>query len=270
MNAAELLATLVPPWRAALPADADLDGFLRRHEPLLLRRLDAFHVQRRPRPEPHPADWHMVWLGCGAAKARGELPAIDLYTGSVYRAHRAIARHIAGPRGATHILSAQHGLLATHTVLRRYDATLADPSQRRAWSEAIYARLAMFHEHILDGRSCAFGFREDGRTLRGAFGPPRQPSILVLAGAAYIDGWAERARQLGIRVDDPLRGLGLGERRAFARTFVTATPARRAGDGLDPAPRQQLLDFVAHFRRRRSVRIPAEPTRIASLAHAHP
>lgn len=55
--------------------------------------------------------------------------------------------------------------------------------------------------------------------------PPPRPSILVLAGASYIEGWVARAEALGVRVDAPLAGMTLGARRSFARRFVAETPS---------------------------------------------
>jgi hypothetical protein len=79
-----------------------------------------------------------------------------------------------------------------------------------------------------------------------AFGPPAQPSVLVLAGAPYIDGWANRARAAGVLVDDPLRGYDLVERRAFARRFLAETEAWRVGEEDDRgySRREQLMDFA--------------------------
>lgn len=124
--------------------------------------------------------WDLVLLGCGKSKRDEPARARDLYTGPVFRAHRA--------------------------------ALAGSPSD---W----------------------------------AFGPPMQPSVLVLAGAPYIDGWADRARAAGVRVDDPLRGYDLVERRMFARRFVAETEAWKVGEGdaRGWSRREQLQDFVDAF-----------------------
>ena len=46
-----------------------------------------------------------VWIGCGATKALDAAPAIDLYTGPVFRAHRRLAARFGVP---IYVLSARH------------------------------------------------------------------------------------------------------------------------------------------------------------------
>lgn len=195
-----------------------LQQFLRRNYERVWTRVAQIVEPRRPR------DWEMTWIGCGQAKRRGEQRAVDLYTGSLFRAHLAIARHSTGRN--PQILSAEHGLLAPHEAIRVYDTTLDDDDHWRRWSAGILARVRNYLKHT------------------------RQPSILVLAGARYADGWAPEARGLGVTVDEPLRGLELGARRAFARELLLRTPARSLSDALDVSPRDQLLSFAAAFRHR--------------------
>jgi hypothetical protein len=196
----------------------DLQRFLRRNYERVWTRVAQLVEPRRPR------DWELTWIGCGQAKRGGEQRAVDLYTGSLFRAHLAIARHSTGRN--PQILSAEHGLLAPHEPIRFYDTTLDNEDHWRRWSAGILARVHNYLKHT------------------------RQPSILVLAGARYVDGWAPEARALGVTVDEPLRGLELGARRAFARELLLRTPARGLSDTLDVSPRDQLLAFAANFRRR--------------------
>lgn len=70
----------------------------------------------------------------------------------------------------------------------------------------------------------------DGGHVGHAFGPPRQFRVLALGDPAFIDGWADRVRELGIRVDEPLRGVNAGEAHELARRFVAETPAWRSGE----------------------------------------
>jgi hypothetical protein len=44
-------------------------------------------------------------------------------------------------------------------------------------------------------------------------------SILVLAGADYVDPWAAAVREAGVFVDEPMRGLETGERLQLAADF---------------------------------------------------
>jgi hypothetical protein len=199
-------------------SQGDIQRFLRRNYERVWTRVA--HVVDPDRPR----EWELTWIGCGQAKRRGEQPAVDLYTGSLYRAHLAIARHMTGRN--PQILSAEHGLVAPHQAIRFYDTTLDREDHWRRWSAGILAQVRNYLKHT------------------------RQPSILVLAGARYVDGWADEARALGVTVDEPLRRLELGDRRAFARELLLHTPARRFSDGLSVSPRDQLLSFAAHFRRR--------------------
>ena len=196
----------------------DLQRFLRHNYERVWTRVAQRVEPRRPR------DWELTWIGCGQAKRGGEQRAVDLYTGSLFRAHLAIARHSTGRN--PQILSAEHGLLAPHEAIRLYDTTLDDDDHWRRWSTRILAKVRHYLKHT------------------------RRPSILVLAGARYVDGWAPEARALGVTVDEPLRGLELGARRAFARELLLRTPARSLSDTLDASPRDQLLSFAAAFRHR--------------------
>lgn len=195
-----------------------LDQFERYKYARVWRRVaDAVEPQR-------PSEWELTWIGCGLAKRRGEHRAVDLYTGSLYRAQLEIALHSTGrnPR----ILSARYGLLAPHEPVRFYDTTLDNGDYWRSWSASILALVRSYVKHT------------------------RRPSILVLAGARYVDGWADEARALGVTVDEPLRRLELGARRAFARELRARTPTRSFSDGLQISPRDQLMAFAGQFRRR--------------------
>ena len=88
----------------------DLQRFVRRNYERVWTRVAQQVAPNRPRA------WELTWIGCGQAKRRGEQRAVDLYTGSLYRAHLAIARHSTGHN--PHILSAEHGLLAPHESIR--------------------------------------------------------------------------------------------------------------------------------------------------------
>ena len=125
----------------------------------------------------------LILLGCGAAKREGPAPAVDLYTGSLYRKSLAYARKLGGPH---FILSALHGVVSPERVLVPYDNTLADRSTRASWAQWVGTDL-------LD------------RTVAG-------DELVVLAGRRYWGGWAPRLRTAGRIVTTPLAGMGMGAR----------------------------------------------------------
>lgn len=228
--------------------------------------------------------WDLVLLGCGKSKRADAAPARDLYTGPVFSAHRAIVDHL-----GLHfsILSAAHGVIGENADLEPYDQAIGDgrhtipgpvPYQaardrkrgqmpiapRERWCDAVLrvvlemaAGQMLRRDSIALVRDPAYQIQEIKQRVAAlaaapspwAFGPPAQPSVLVLAGAPYIDGWAARARALGVRVDDPLRGYTLGERRVFARRFVAETPAWAVGedDERGYTRSEQLLSFLDGF-----------------------
>lgn len=79
-----------------------IQQFLRHNYERVWTRVAQLVEPRRPR------DWELTWIGCGQAKRGGEQRAVDLYTGSLFRAHLAIARHSTGRN--PQILSAEHAL----------------------------------------------------------------------------------------------------------------------------------------------------------------
>lgn len=161
------------------------------------------------------SEWDLVLLGCGRRKVDHAARLIDLYTGPAYRSHRSILEHVAGRVDG--ILSALHGWASPTMRARPYDRTL-NRRTSLAWSDRVLADLLAWQE---------------------ASGLPR-PRILVLAGALYVDGWADRVRAHGWAVDDPLRRLPLGKRRALAGAVLR--DLRRA------ASREEFLTFVARWR----------------------
>ena len=123
-------------------------------------------------------------LACGAAKADQRRPAMDLYTGSLFRAARRAAEADGRP---WLICSAEHGLVHPHRPLDPYERALAD-------TDADVARLG---ELIAGQRH---------QSLAGA-GAERGSGVEVWAPARYTA--ALRAGGVDVRLT-PLAGLGLG------------------------------------------------------------
>lgn len=237
--------------------------------------------------------WDLVFVGCGRAKRQHEARARDLYTGPVFRAHWAILQHLAiWPS----VLSAEHGVIEHGAEVEPYQREIGDgrhfiagpvPLQtarekksgqvpiapRERWCDAVLRVVLTDAARLMRSRDCISLPRDPAYDIKDmkqrwaamqaragqpifAFGPPQQPAVLVLAGVPYIDCWADRARAAGVRVDDPLRGYDLLERRAFARRFVAETPAWECGE--QPEDRgytraEQLLSFVADFELERAL-----------------
>lgn len=182
--------------------------------------------------------WDRVWIGCGASKRAARSPALELYTGPVFAAHLAIASHL---NHVPDVMSAEHGVVPWVAEVDPYDTVLSTIASRARFSALVLHEVQRLLEEVARLRA-----RRDDDDA----GLP--PSILVLAGAPYIDGWAGQARAMGVRIDDPLRGYQLGERRAFARRFCDETPSWRdvsAWTETEASPgwgtrREQLLAFV--------------------------
>ena len=123
-------------------------------------------------------------LACGAAKADQRRPAMDLYTGSLFRAARRAAQADGRP---WLICSAEHGLVHPHQPLDPYERALAD-------TDADVARLG----GLIAGQR---------HLLLAAAGAGRELGVEVWAPARYTA--ALRAGGVDVRLT-PLAGLGLG------------------------------------------------------------
>lgn len=130
-------------------------------------------------------------VGCSSQKASARCAARDLYTSPLFRAARAYAEAT-----CAHwlILSAKHGLLDPNSVIDPYDVSLSFASQERRerWGLQV------------------------GRQLDGALPWPAYANaeLVVLVGSAYADviHTPDVARPREFHWEEPLRGLGIGER----------------------------------------------------------
>lgn len=146
----------------------------------------------------------IVVVGCGKEKAPGERQAQDLYTGGLFRARRAYAEATGHP---WRVLSARYGLVQPDTWLAPYDQTIGDLSwlDRGAWCLAVV-------QAVLDD------LPNEAR--------PREVVLEVHAGEEYVEAFREIALQVGLCVDTPVKGLGIGEQRKW---YAEALKAARAG-----------------------------------------
>ena len=68
----------------------------------------------------------LILIGCGKAKGSETCPALDLYTGPIFRARRAYAEASGEP---WMILSAKYGMIRPRTWVAPYDLTVKDLSK---------------------------------------------------------------------------------------------------------------------------------------------
>lgn len=183
-------------------------------------------------------------VGCGATKLSRPAPARELYTGPLFRAARAHVERLGCPWW---VLSAEYGLVEAWREIPPYDRTVA---QLRAspdeWSTRTRISAGTF------GMSLCHG------TTDRVLGSPAAVIVEVHAGAAYVEWLREiiaRAPlthhsrpELAVTIEDPLRGLEIGQRLHWYAERRDA-PAGPRLDGWDhvaaalapPTPRQQAL-----------------------------
>lgn len=135
----------------------------------------------------------IVLVGCGGSKLPYEAPAQDLYTSTLFRKSRAWAERN-GERWF--IVSAKHGLLLPTDVVAPYDIQLGKRKGPAIWpwAEDIVTTLVDYH-------------------------PER---VAILAGAVYVEPLRFQLSKHGIATDDPLHGLGIGDRLGWLTREVAA------------------------------------------------
>lgn len=130
----------------------------------------------------------MIVVGCGKSKLDHSAPARELYTGSLFRMARRYAEASGRPWV---ILSGAHGVIGPHVVLRPYDAGPPEAGrQLEEWARKAAVGIERFWEE------------------EGDWGRP----VELLCGKRYAEPVARELDDLGIRWDQPLSGLGVGQR----------------------------------------------------------
>lgn len=138
----------------------------------------------------------VVLIGCGKEKrACVEDEAQHLYTGPMFLARRAYAMKRALPWW---IVSAQYGLIDPERVIRPYDLTVSQLSEvdRAAWALCVV-------KAVLDE------LPDDVRL--------RDVCLELHMGADYAEPLVEVAQAVSLCWDWPVRGLGIGQQRAWYR-----------------------------------------------------
>jgi hypothetical protein len=139
-----------------------------------------------------PTTLRVVLLGCVKLKLDHRAPAKDLYASPLWNGRHAYAEAASCP---WLILSAKYGLLDPEQLVAPYDVALADlsVSAQRAWGERVVG------------------------ALQARFGSLDGVTFEVHAGAAYRAAIAQRLRELGASVEQPLLGLTLGRQLSWYR-----------------------------------------------------
>lgn len=166
----------------------------------------------------------LILIGCSKSKHAvtydrrrgGRVLPTELYAGQLFPRRVAYAERIGAPWA---VLSAEYGLWRPDVEMRPYETTFADlsPADRAVWHICVSHAVA----HYLWEP-----WEEDERNpvLR-----PRDLTVEIHAGRDYAHPLAENLRAVGIRVELPCEGLGIGKQLAwYDRIAREAT--RPAGD----------------------------------------
>lgn len=141
-------------------------------------------------PLPEPRKYTRVALiGCSASKLPHAAPAVQLYTGQLFRKSLAYAKQ----QGCViRILSAKHGLVHPDTVLQPYNVTLGNMTyqERKSWGSYVSRNLNEFKQD--------------------------ETILLFLCGRSYVDPILGRYakpkyRSQFYRYERPLEGMGIGQ-----------------------------------------------------------
>jgi hypothetical protein len=162
-------------------------------------------------------------VGCGKSKLDRAAPARELYTDPLFRAALALAE--AEHAANVWILSAKYGLAFVDEALEPYDLHLGNTTarEREDWAHKVI------------------------RFLTDEDEPTRPVHLTVYADSAYVD--ALRAHLPSTwTLDDPMKGLGQGERLAWLKarlSALTATPAAASSAAPPPSagPRASPLEL---------------------------
>lgn len=129
-----------------------------------------------------------VIVGCGGSKLPHLAPAKDLYTSTLFRKSRAWAEQNGR---AWYIASAKHGLLEPDAIIAPYDVRLGGGRG----APPIHDWTATVVDALMERLAWSV-----------------TPRVAILAGKVYVDTVRRSLVSLGVTVDDPLAGLGIGDR----------------------------------------------------------
>lgn len=182
-------------------------------------------------------------VSCTKIKAATPCAAKDLYRSDWFLKARA---YVEAQDADWFILSAEHGLLHPDTVIAPYEKTLLTMSrlEREAWSTKVYQKL-IAHRLL----------------------PTLRSKIVFLAGQSYrefIERWMTLDGRQTRGIEAPLRGLGLGEQKAWLKAHTPsgpqqpppAAPCQREIFAQAPDERPPVCDdneaYIEQLRRRKT------------------
>jgi len=145
-------------------------------------------------------------IGCGKEKGVVPAPSKELYTGQLFQAARGWAESHAD---TYYIASAKHLVIEPDEEIAPYDLTMKDLSVEEQRSKARQIE-QQFHRYWVE--HCEFALGPAGYLVAIT-----KPRVVLLAGQLYLRGFYEatlRGQKL-YEFEDPLRGLGIGQRLAW-------------------------------------------------------
>ena len=149
----------------------------------------------------------IVWLvSCGKSKLDEPAPARDLYTGDLFRKSLGLA--LAMQPTTVFVLSALHGVVDLDEIVAPYDATLPEryTVSVAMWAGAVIRQLGLRGYDLYRDR------------------------FIGLAPRRYLDPLREDAAGMGIRdLLDPMRGMMIGERKAWLKRMLIESEGRQLG-----------------------------------------
>lgn len=144
-----------------------------------------------------------ILVACAASKVESPAAAKDLYVSDLFTKSRAWAEREVreGRADGWFILSAKHGLLTPDEVIAPYDEKLTDKprDEREAWGRGVVIALSAL--------------------------APNGALLVFLAGEAYRKPIAP---YIGVPIEVPMAGLGIGEQKAWLKGALD-TPTTPVG-----------------------------------------
>jgi hypothetical protein len=150
-----------------------------------------FKPHGRDKNTSHKSKTETVCLvSCVGEKRDHASPAKSLYTSQWFRKARA---YVETTNLSWYVLSAKHGLLHPDAVIEPYDKTLNKMriAERREWAASVIRQL------------------EEAA--------PDVKRVVFLAGQRYREFVADTLINRGIKIDVPMRGLGIGKQLAWLK-----------------------------------------------------